>query len=62
MAIKKTEPRWLNPREMKAWRSFVVAETRLMEAMDADLAPHELSMADYAVLVFSLKLRDEKFE
>ena len=52
MAIKKTEPRWLNPREMKAWRSFVVAETRLMEAMDADLAPHQLSMADYAVLVF----------
>jgi DNA-binding MarR family transcriptional regulator len=48
---KKSEPRWLNPREMKAWRSYVMAQTRLMEAMDTDLAPHDLSLADYAVLV-----------
>ncbi len=51
MATKKSEPRWLNPREMKAWRSYVVAERRLMEAMDVDLAPHDLSLADYGVLV-----------
>lgn len=48
---KKIEPRWLNPREMKAWRSYVMAQTRLMEAMDTDLAPHDLSLADYGVLV-----------
>lgn len=48
---KKSEPRWLNPREMKAWRSYVMAQTRLMEAMDTDLAPHDLSLADYGVLV-----------
>lgn len=48
---KKAEARWLNPREMKAWRSFVVADTRLMEAMDSDLSPHGLSLADYGVLV-----------
>ena len=23
MATKKSEPRWLNPREMKAWRSYI---------------------------------------
>lgn len=51
MATKKAEPRWLNPREMKAWRSYVMAQTRLMEAMDTDLSPHDLSLADYGVLV-----------
>jgi DNA-binding MarR family transcriptional regulator len=50
MATKKIEPRWLNPREMKAWRSYIVASRRLLEALDADLLGHELSMADYEVL------------
>jgi len=50
MANKKIEPRWLNPREMKAWRSYIVASRRLLEALDADLLDHELSMADYEVL------------
>ena len=45
-----TSPRWLNPVEMKAWRRYIVASRRLLEALDTDLAEHELSMADYEIL------------
>jgi DNA-binding MarR family transcriptional regulator len=50
MAIKSTNPRWLNPREMKAWRAYIIASRRLLEALDSDLVGHDLSMADYEVL------------
>ncbi len=50
MSTKKIEPRWLNPREMKAWRSYIIASRRLLEALDADLEGHDLSMSDYEVL------------
>ena len=43
-------PKWLNPREMKAWRSYIIASRRLLDALDADLDGHDLSMADYEVL------------
>ena len=43
-------PRWLNPTEMKAWRRYIVASRRLLEALDFDLQAHELSMADYEIL------------
>jgi DNA-binding MarR family transcriptional regulator len=45
-----TTPRWLNPAEMKAWRQYIVASRRLLDALDEDLAAHDLSMADYEVL------------
>ena len=45
-----TSPRWLNPAEMKAWRRYIVASRRLLEALDLDLSGHELSMADYEIL------------
>ncbi|MCX6445162.1 MAG: MarR family transcriptional regulator [Actinobacteria bacterium] len=45
-----TTPRWLNPAEMKAWRRYIIASRRLLEALDSDLEDHELSMADYEVL------------
>ena len=45
-----TTPRWLNAGEMKAWRRYIIASRRLLEALDLDLASHELSMADYEVL------------
>lgn len=47
---KKSSPRWLNPREMKAWRSYIIASRRLLEALDADLDGHDLTMADYEVM------------
>jgi DNA-binding MarR family transcriptional regulator len=48
--ISPKEPKWLNPREMKAWRSYIIASRRLLEALDSDLDGHDLSMADYEVL------------
>lgn len=43
-------PRWLNTSEMKAWRRYIIASRRLLEALDDDLAAHDISMADYEVL------------
>jgi DNA-binding MarR family transcriptional regulator len=45
-----TAPKWLNPSEMKAWRQYIIASRRLLDALDEDLADHDLSMADYEVL------------
>ena len=45
-----TPPRWLNPTEMAAWRRYIVASRRLLEALDAYLSDHELSMPDYEIL------------
>ena len=50
MPSKKSQTRWLSPREMKAWRSYIIASRRLLEALDIDLDGHELSMADYEVM------------
>lgn len=44
------KPRWLNPVEMKAWRRYIIASRRLLEALDQDLEPHDVSMADYEIL------------
>ena len=46
-----TAPRWLNPTEMKAWRRYIIASRRLIEALDSDLDAHDLSMPDYEILV-----------
>ena len=43
-------PRWLNTSEMKAWRRYIVASRRLLEALDGDLQGHDLSMSDYEIL------------
>jgi DNA-binding MarR family transcriptional regulator len=45
-----TTPRWLSAAEMKAWRRYIIASRRLLEALDSDLGSHELSMSDYEVL------------
>ena len=45
-----TTPRWLNPAEMKAWRRYIIASRRLLEALDSDLDSHDLSMPDYEIL------------
>jgi DNA-binding MarR family transcriptional regulator len=41
---------WLNAREMKAWRSYIIASRRMLDALDNDLAGWDLTMADYEVL------------
>ena len=47
---RKSAPRWLNPREMKAWRAYIIGSRRLLEALDSDLDGHDLTMADYEVM------------
>jgi DNA-binding MarR family transcriptional regulator len=49
-SAKKGEPNWLTPTEMAAWRRYIVASRRLLEALDSDLNQHDLSMADYEIL------------
>ena len=49
-AGNKGEPNWLTPTEMAAWRRYIVASRRLIEALDTDLDRHDLSMADYEIL------------
>ena len=51
MPAKKTEPRWLGPKELKAWRAYIQTSRRLWDAMESDLAAHDLSMSDYEILV-----------
>jgi DNA-binding MarR family transcriptional regulator len=46
----KGEPKWLTPTEMAAWRRYIVASRRLLEALDTDLDQHDLTMADYEIL------------
>jgi DNA-binding MarR family transcriptional regulator len=45
-----TAPQWLNTAEMKAWRRYIIASRRLIEALDNDLESHDLSMPDYEIL------------
>jgi len=45
-----TAPQWLNAVEMKAWRRYIIASRRLLEALDTDLDGHDLSISDYEIL------------
>jgi DNA-binding MarR family transcriptional regulator len=45
-----TAPKWLNPAEMKAWRSYIIASRHMLDALDNDLDGHDLSMPDYEIL------------
>ena len=44
--------RWLNAEEMDAWRAYIETVVDLMAALEADLAPHGLTLGDYQVLVY----------
>ena len=43
--------KWLTPQELAAWRGFISALGPLMDALEADLAPHDPTLGDYEVLV-----------
>jgi DNA-binding MarR family transcriptional regulator len=47
----ETTPRWLDPEEMVAWRAYAETVVDLNAALEADLAPHGLTLGDYQVLV-----------
>ena len=60
MAAKNTDTKWLSPSEMAAWRRYIVASRRLLEALDDDLDCQDLSMADYEVLVLLSEAPERK--
>ncbi|GAA1501966.1 MarR family winged helix-turn-helix transcriptional regulator [Nocardioides humi] len=46
------EPRWLDPDQQSAWRSFVLGTTLLLDRIDEDLRrEHGLSAVEYEILV-----------
>jgi DNA-binding MarR family transcriptional regulator len=51
---------WLTPQEMRAWRAFAEVNAHLMAALEADLAPHGLTLGDYQVLVQLSEAEDRK--
>lgn len=43
---------WLSPAEMAAWRTYIETYADLNAAIERDLAPHDLTLGDYQVLVY----------
>lgn len=48
----RTEPRWLDRDEMRAWIGFVETQGDLMTALEHDLAHTGLTLGDYQVFVY----------
>ena len=54
-------PRWLDEREMAAWRSFVAAVNLVTRALDRDLrVQSDLTNDDYEVLVHLSEVPDQR--
>jgi DNA-binding MarR family transcriptional regulator len=51
LAAVDEEIRWLDDQQMAAWRSYIETVVDLNAALEADLAPHGLTLGDYQVLV-----------
>ena len=51
MTTQTDSTRWLDENEMAAWRSYAETVVDLNAALEADLAPHGLTLGDYQVLV-----------
>jgi DNA-binding MarR family transcriptional regulator len=44
--------RWLTQSEQGSWRNYILTAHDLAAALEADLAPHGITMGDYEVLVW----------
>ncbi|MFM1789767.1 MAG: hypothetical protein RLZZ526_94 [Actinomycetota bacterium] len=55
-----SEPRWLSPEEMRAWRGFIEVVGRLNINLEADLAKQRLALGDYQVLVYLSEADDHR--
>jgi DNA-binding MarR family transcriptional regulator len=49
---EQMETRWLDAREMAAWRAFIETTGDLSAALERDLSVHGLTLGDYQVLVY----------
>jgi len=44
--------KWLTPREMTAWRTYIETFSDLIGAIERDLGEHDLTLGDYQVFVY----------
>lgn len=53
-------PKPLDPDELAAWVTFLQAATLALEALDKALAEHDLTLADYEILVWLSEADDRR--
>lgn len=58
VSTKAADVKWLNQREMRAWRGYIETIDDLQHALEGDLAEVGLTVGDYQVLVY-LSERDD---
>lgn len=57
-----TNPKWLNPAEMKAWRGFVSTSSDLLNLIARDLEPFGIDGGDYQLLAMLSEAPDQKLK
>lgn len=56
-----TAPRWLDERQQRAWRQIIAGATHLLDQLDRELrVAHDLTMADYEILVHLSEAPDSR--
>lgn len=52
MTVHPTDAEWLDKRQQRTWRAYLVGTTLLMDRLDRDLREHhDLSLPEYEILV-----------
>jgi DNA-binding MarR family transcriptional regulator len=55
------EPRWLTEEEQRSWRAYIIGSERLRQRLTTELQDtHDLTLADYEVLVRLSEQRDHR--
>ncbi len=57
-----SQPKWLTPAEMLAWRGFITTSTDLVNLIAKDLAPYGLDGGDYQLLAILSEAPDQKLK
>ena len=57
-----SQPKWLTPTEMLAWRGFITTSTDLVNLIAKDLAPYGLDGGDYQLLAMLSEAPDHKLK
>lgn len=57
---QRTSTRWLNNREMRAWRGYIDTVTELQNTLESDLTALGLTVGDYQVLVYLSESEDRR--
>ena len=57
-----SQPKWLTPAEMLAWRGFITTSTDLVNLIAKDLAPYGLDGGDYQLLAMLSEAPDQKLK